>query len=152
MAAAWNVTDDVVSCPSFERERGHVLAVHGEGDVVSDVGDVRERDTHGIAAARGGDRPGGTPEPQSDSSVSGPRHERARPAQDGGDVEAAEFVGLGDLQVVDLAAQPIGPIDELTVQQLQAGVEHASGGHHAPPLVMMISGIVATEITSSRHK
>jgi hypothetical protein len=48
----------------------------------------------------------------------------------------------------DLAAQPAGAVDQLAVEQLEPGVQHPSG-HQLPPLVMIISGMVAAETTTS---
>ena len=55
--------------------------------------------------------------------------------------------GSVELEVVDLAAQAIVAVDELTVQELEPGMEDPTGGHHAPALVMIINGIVATDTT-----
>jgi hypothetical protein len=88
-----------------------------------------------------------TAEPPTEALVTGPGEEGSRPAQDRGEMDVAEFVGLGQLDVVDLAAEPALTVDELSIEQAESGVDDAAGGHHAPALVMIMSGIVASEIS-----
>ena len=65
------------------------------------------------------------------------------------DVDHAGVRVARQLEVVDLAAQPSVAVAQLAVEEVERGVEDPAGGHQAPALVMIISGIVASA-TSTR--
>ncbi|MCU1393162.1 MAG: hypothetical protein JWM34_1590 [Ilumatobacteraceae bacterium] len=55
----------------------------------------------------------------------------------------------GDLDVVDVAAQNPVAIDQLAIEEIERRVQDAGRLGHDPPLVMIISGMVATATTTS---
>ena len=51
-----------------------------------------------------------------------------------------------DLEIVDVAAEPSAPVNELVVEEMQRGIEPSTG--HWPAFVMIIKGMVANAITT----
>src|SRR5215218_8979583 len=142
MAAARDVADDVVAGPSFGGEGCDVVGVDGEIDRHADVADPAVRDAARIVERRMLDVGGEPRQPPAGGAAPQSIEQVPWPGEDGSDVPRA-VLGRFDLQVVDLAAQLAIARPQLVVEEVQRGVEDPSG--HWPALVMIISGMVATE-------
>jgi len=59
--------------------------------------------------------------------------------------EEPTVVRAFELEVVDIAAQRAVAVAQLTIEEIESSVKDSRGSHgQAPPLVMMINGIVTT--------
>jgi hypothetical protein len=79
------------------------------------------------------------------------RSEGPGAGEDRGHLQPA-VVGLADLQVVHLGDQASVGVDQLTVEQVQGGVVAAAPErlrHHCPIFVTTISGMAASEASST---
>src|SRR4051794_16764830 len=143
-----DVADDVIAHPLLGRERRHLFAIETESHSVADVGHAAYGNANGVVGLVrrcGGDE---AAQPVSQPRMPGARQQGAGPAQQCRNVDRTGVVAIGELDVVNLAAELVIPVDKLTVEQLQGGVHHATFGLHAPPFVMIIRGMVTIAITS----
>src|SRR3954454_16286753 len=138
--------DHVFSHPVLERGDPEFVARAVDHDRAADLGDPFERDPPrlGVTAHREAPphchHPGAEPPGQ-------PRAQRLRAHQESGDVPRAA-AALGELDVVDVADQPAVLVDHLVVEQPEVQVE-GFGCHHCPAAVISMSGIAATDATTT---
>src|SRR5205085_4331184 len=146
MAAPGDVGHHVVAEPSLAGRGADVVAVGPQGHVVADVLHKVERDAHRVALAQRHDRVDPS-HPVTEGIASEAVRQRARPRQDGGDVKPARLLAPRELEVVDDARHPPVAVDELAIEQVQPGPQ-PTRIHQAPPLGMIMSGMVPGAMTT----
>jgi hypothetical protein len=144
MPASRDAVDDVLAAPHLEGTAVEVLPRHGQVDGAVDVTHLMPGDAR--RTTKGRVQPSVQLTEGLGQATTDPPGEDTGAVEEGGDDRKAPVVGHVELDVVDVAAQQPGAVDELVVQQLAAGIELASGGH-APALVAIMSGIAATATT-----
>src|SRR5919202_1267601 len=124
------VAKDVVACPAFRGERGHVLPLDGESDAVAQVAHPAEGDADGRRLMRRSDLRHHPLHPRAETLATQARSEHTGAGQDGADEDPSRLRVPLQLDVVHLPAGLAVPVDELAVQQVQGGVQAAPGSHH----------------------
>src|SRR5215213_8114871 len=148
MARSRDLSDDVVAHPAFEIVRRQLVTWLGYPHRGTDA--VRELDRHAttVFVARPHHLSIGGFEPASQPPASEPVDQLPRTGEQARHPEAAVCVDR-ELHVIDVAAPVAVTIEQLAVEQVEPCVEHTRRADHAPPFVMMISGITANETATS---
>lgn len=147
---SWDVVDDVTTRPSLEIVGGEVLRIDLEIDRGPDVACEHERHHRSITIGVG-QAIRGAVEPRPEGTSTEPMGECSTAADD---VRHEESTVLGslDLEVVDVSAEHTVSIAQLAIEEIERAMKCPGWDVHAPPFVMMMSGMVTTATTTSRTR
>src|SRR3954471_18492552 len=153
MVGSRDLGDDVIPHPALRRVGRKLRCRHVEPDGACDLRHAGKRYEVLIRARfPAGPEPPVERSPRAAEAATDAVRERARSGDDRDDHGGSAVLRNLELEVVDVAHQPLVVIDELPVEEVQAGVERAWGSHQLPPLVASISGMAATAATRIRMK